>query len=98
MTHDRHSVQSELSADGFTWTMHSKATVSALGQHIKNLKIDKRLDMNGLNNFANIQILGFNLPSDALDGNGALVSIQASIDNPSPIGMTLDTITLDMYL
>lgn len=27
--------------------MHSKATVSALGQDIKNLKIDKRLDMNG---------------------------------------------------
>ncbi|KAF9299752.1 hypothetical protein BGZ74_008681 [Mortierella antarctica] len=86
-----------LSADGFAWTMHSKATVSTLGQNIKNLKIDKRLDMNGLNNFANLQILGFNLPSDAPDGNGALVSIQASIDNPSPIGMTLGTITLDMY-
>jgi len=27
--------------------MHSKTTVSALGQHIKDLKIDKRLDMNG---------------------------------------------------
>ncbi|KAF9310898.1 hypothetical protein BG003_008003 [Podila horticola] len=85
-----------LSADGFAWTMHSKATVSALGQNIKNLKIDKRLDMNGLSNFANLQILGFDLPSDAPDGKGALVSIQASVDNPSPIGMTLGTITLDM--
>ncbi|KAG0027447.1 hypothetical protein BGZ81_005620, partial [Podila clonocystis] len=101
--HDHYDFQQKqedamvLSADGFAWTMHSKATVSALGQNIKNLKIDKRLDMNGLNNFANLQILGFNLPSDAPDGKGALVSIQASIDNPSPIGMTLGTITLDMY-
>ena len=51
----------------------------------------------GLNNFANIKILGFDLPADAPDGNGAVVTIQATIPNPSPIGMVLGTITLDMY-
>ncbi|KAG0365688.1 hypothetical protein BGZ54_006306 [Gamsiella multidivaricata] len=50
--------------------------------------------MNGLSNFSNLKILKFDLPADAPDG--ALVAIQASIANPSPIGMTLGTITLDM--
>ncbi|GJJ73031.1 hypothetical protein EMPS_05389 [Entomortierella parvispora] len=85
-----------LSADGFTWTLNSKATIKALGQTIKNLSINKNLVMHGLNNFANVQILGFDLPADAPDGNGALVTISASIPNPSPIGMTLGTITFDM--
>lgn len=40
--------------------------------------------------------MGFTLPGDAPDGNGALVSIQATIPNPSPIGMVLGTITLDV--
>ncbi|KAG0055971.1 hypothetical protein BGZ83_006738 [Gryganskiella cystojenkinii] len=80
-----------LSADGFTWTMSSIATVKAMGQTIKNLKINKKLDMH------DIKILAFDLPSDAPDGNGALVTIQAVIPNPSPIGMVLGTITLDMY-
>ncbi|KAF9149566.1 hypothetical protein BG015_008634 [Linnemannia schmuckeri] len=52
--------------------------------------------MNGLSNFAGLNILGFTLPGDAPDGNGALVSIQAAIPNPSPIGMVLGTITLDV--
>jgi len=43
-----------------------------------------------------LKILKFDLPGDSPDGNGALVSISASIANPSPIGMTLGTITLDM--
>ncbi|KAF9183272.1 hypothetical protein BGZ50_004315 [Haplosporangium sp. Z 11] len=86
-----------LSAEGFTWTLSSVATVKTLGQTVKDLVINKKLDMQGLNNFSNVKILAFNLPSDAPDGNGALVSIQASIPNPSPIGMILGTITLDMF-
>ncbi|KAF9904307.1 hypothetical protein EC991_002858 [Linnemannia zychae] len=85
-----------LAADGFAWTMKSTATVKAFGQTISGLKIDKKLDMNGLSNFAGLNILGFTLPGDAPDGNGALVSIQATIPNPSPIGMVLGTITLDV--
>ncbi|KAK3835449.1 MAG: hypothetical protein J3R72DRAFT_513951 [Linnemannia gamsii] len=85
-----------LAADGFAWTMKSTATVRALGQTISGLKIEKKLDMNGLSNFAGLNILGFTLPGDAPDGNGALVSIQATIPNPSPIGMVLGTITLDV--
>ncbi|KAF9578908.1 hypothetical protein BGW38_005073 [Lunasporangiospora selenospora] len=50
--------------------------------------------MNGLSNFSNLKILKFDLPSDVAEG--ARVAITASIANPSPIGMPLGTITLDM--
>ncbi|KAF9925413.1 hypothetical protein FBU30_004796 [Linnemannia zychae] len=85
-----------MSAEQFEWRLKSKATVKALGQTIKGLNIDKVLAINGLNSFANVQILGFSLPSDAPDGSGAIVTIQASIPNPSPIGMMLGTLSLDM--
>lgn len=52
----------------------------------------------GLNNFADLMILAFTIPSDAPDGSGALASIKVSIPNPSPIGMSLGTLTIDMYL
>lgn len=37
----------QLSADTFAWTLTSTATLKALGQTIKNLKVDKVLNMNG---------------------------------------------------
>ncbi|KAF9202982.1 hypothetical protein BGZ49_006912 [Haplosporangium sp. Z 27] len=83
-----------LADDAFTWTLTSKATLKTLGQTIKNLDVNKDLKMNGLSNFSNLKILSFNLPSDAPDG--ALIAISASIANPSPIGLELGTITLDM--
>ncbi|KAF9933286.1 hypothetical protein FBU30_005870 [Linnemannia zychae] len=86
--------QDMLAADGFEWVLTSKATLKALGQTIKDLKVNKVLKMNGLANFSNLKILKFDLPAD--DPQGAKISIQASIANPSPIGMTLGTITLDM--
>ncbi|KAG0344028.1 hypothetical protein BG004_004799 [Podila humilis] len=89
-------VKEMLSADGFEWTLKSTATLKALGQTIENLTVDKVLKMNGLSNFSNLKILKFDLPGDAPNGAGALISISAAIDNPSPIGMNLGTLTLDM--
>ncbi|KAF9089318.1 hypothetical protein BGX23_006771 [Mortierella sp. AD031] len=83
-----------LAADGFEWTLTSTATLKALGQTIKGLDVNKVLKMNGLSNFSNLKILKFDLPADAPEG--AKISIQAAIANPSPIGMSLGTITLDM--
>lgn len=83
-----------LAADGFEWTLTSTATLKALGQTIKSLEVNKVLKMNGLSNFSNLKILKFDLPADAPEG--AKISIKAAIANPSPIGMSLGTITLDM--
>ncbi|KAF9353186.1 hypothetical protein BGX26_009022 [Mortierella sp. AD094] len=87
-------VKAMLASDGFTWTLTSKATLKTLGQTIKNLDVNKDLKMSGLSNFSNLKILKFDLPSDAPEG--ALISISAAVANPSPIGMSLGTITLDM--
>ncbi|KAF9909672.1 hypothetical protein BX616_011090 [Lobosporangium transversale] len=87
-------VKDMMASDGFAWTLTSKATLKTLGRSIKDLEVNKVLNMNGLSSFSNIKILKFDLPSDAPEG--ALIAISASIANPSPIGMTLGTITLDM--
>ncbi|KAF9110825.1 hypothetical protein BGX27_005838 [Mortierella sp. AM989] len=87
-------VKTMMADDEFTWVLVSKATLKTLGQTIKNLDINKELKMSGLSNFSNLKILKFDLPADAPEG--ALISISAAVANPSPIGMDLGTITLDM--
>ncbi|KAG0336822.1 hypothetical protein BG004_007892 [Podila humilis] len=87
-----------IASDSFLWRMTAKINVSVLGRTIKDLSLDKRVSLNGLSNFSNLKILAFDIPSDAPNGAGVLVTIEASIDNPSPIGMTLGTMTLDMGL
>ncbi|KAF9973351.1 hypothetical protein BGZ73_003428 [Actinomortierella ambigua] len=81
----------------FTWVLNSKVTVKALGQTIKNLDLKKDLTMLGMNGFDQVRIDSFDLPGDAPGGEGARVRLVTSMHNPSPIGMTLGTIVLDMY-
>lgn len=45
--------------------------------------------------FPNVKILKFDLPSDA-PGGGINLSIDTAMNNPSPIGITLGTIVLDI--
>ena len=46
--------------------------------------------------FPNVKILKFDLPSDAPNGQGINLSIDTAMNNPSPIGITLGTIVLDI--
>ncbi|KAG0239920.1 hypothetical protein BGW41_007403 [Actinomortierella wolfii] len=87
--------KSMVADETFTWTLNSKANLYTLGRNIKNLKVNKELKMQG-NNFAGLRIQKFDLPSAAPDGSGALVAVTASLANPSPIGMPLGTLTLDL--
>ncbi|KAF9209053.1 hypothetical protein BGZ59_010299, partial [Podila verticillata] len=87
-----------IASDSFLWRMTAKINVSVLGRTIKDLNLDKKVSLNGLGNFSNLKILAFDIPSDAPNGAGALVTIEASIANTSPIGMSLGTMTLDMGL
>ncbi|KAF9925412.1 hypothetical protein FBU30_004795 [Linnemannia zychae] len=87
-----------MAADKFVWNFKTTINVSFIGRTIKNLSMDKSIALNGLSNFANLKILAFDIPSDAPDGSGALASIQVSIPNPSPIGITFGTMELDMKL
>ncbi|KAF9353568.1 hypothetical protein BGX26_008671 [Mortierella sp. AD094] len=87
-----------LASDTFVWRITAKINVVVIGRTIKDLVLDKALNLDGLSNFANLQILSFDIPSDAPNGAGALVSIKVSIPNPSPIGMSLGTMDIDMNL
>lgn len=49
-----------------------------------------------MNGFPNVRILEFDLPSDAAPGQGINLVIDTAMNNPSPIGVTLGTIVLDI--
>ncbi|KAF9956763.1 hypothetical protein BGZ70_009768, partial [Mortierella alpina] len=88
-------VSDMLSSESFSWTLKSKATLRALGQTIKDLKVDKVLPMNGLDRLSGLKLLRFNLPGASAEG--ALLDIIASVANPSPVGLSLGTLTLDLH-
>ncbi|KAF8940998.1 hypothetical protein BGZ58_003420 [Dissophora ornata] len=87
-----------MASDTFLWRITATINVSVFGRTIKDLSLDKLLTLDGLSNFANLKILSFDIPSDAPNGAGALVSIKVSIPNASPIGMSLGTLVIDMNL
>ncbi|KAG0055160.1 hypothetical protein BGZ83_009462 [Gryganskiella cystojenkinii] len=87
-----------MASESFLWRITADIDVSVIGRTIKGLSLDKSLNLAGLNNFSDLKILAFDIPSDAPDGTGALAAIKVSIPNPSPIGMSLGTLTIDMFL
>ncbi|KAF9930757.1 hypothetical protein FBU30_011293 [Linnemannia zychae] len=85
-----------MNKDTFVWVLRSKVTIKALGRTVDNLKLDKALTLNGMGGFPQVQILRFDLPSDAPNGAGINLIIDTAMNNPSPIGITLGTIVLDI--
>lgn len=51
----------------------------------------------GMNGFGKIMIKKFDLPRDAPNNQGAVVELAALMNNPSPIGITLGSIVLDLF-
>ncbi|KAG0302815.1 hypothetical protein BGZ98_007205 [Dissophora globulifera] len=82
--------------DKFTWVLKSKVTIVALGRTVSNLDLNKNLEVLGMGGFPNVKILKFDLPSDAAPGQGINLVIDTEMNNPSPIGMTLGTLVLDI--
>ncbi|KAF9979715.1 hypothetical protein BGZ75_009304 [Mortierella antarctica] len=80
----------------FVWTLKSKVTIVALGRTVNDLQLDKKLELNGMGGFPDVKILRFDLPSDAGPGQGINLQIDTAMNNPSPIGITLGTIVLDI--
>ncbi|KAG0335580.1 hypothetical protein BG004_008396 [Podila humilis] len=80
----------------FKWVLKSKITLVALGRTVSDLNLDKELLLQGMGGFPNVKILKFDLPSDAPNGGGINLAIDTAMNNPSPIGITLGTIVLDI--
>ncbi|KAF9998936.1 hypothetical protein BGZ80_009159 [Entomortierella chlamydospora] len=85
-----------LSQEYFTWVLQSKVTIVALGRTVSNLNLNKALKLSGMGGFPDVRILKFDLPSDAANGQGINLVIDTAMNNPSPIGVTLGTVVLDI--
>ncbi|KAF9108577.1 hypothetical protein BGX29_010183 [Mortierella sp. GBA35] len=85
-----------LTIEHFTWTLTSTVQVHAVGRVIKDISLKKELKMLGMNGFGKVTIDSFTMPGDA-PGGGAYVRLVTSMNNPSPIGMVLGTMVLDMF-
>ncbi|GJJ75771.1 hypothetical protein EMPS_08129 [Entomortierella parvispora] len=80
----------------FTWVLKSQITLKALGRTVNNLSLNKALVVKGMGGFPDVKILKFDLPSDAAPGQGINLVIDTQMNNPSPIGVTLGTLVLDI--
>ncbi|KAF9900680.1 hypothetical protein BX616_002526 [Lobosporangium transversale] len=85
-----------MNKEKFTWVLKSKVTIVALGRTVPDLDLNKELVLDGMNGFPGVQILKFDLPSDAAPGQGINLVIDTAMNNPSPIGVSLGTMVLDI--
>ncbi|KAG0367061.1 hypothetical protein BC939DRAFT_508430 [Gamsiella multidivaricata] len=86
-----------LTIDSFTWTLTSTVQVQAIGRTIKDVNLIKDLNMLGMGGFGKVTIDSFTMPGDAPNNAGAYVRLVTSMNNPSPVGMVLGTMVLDMF-
>ncbi|KAF9103461.1 hypothetical protein BGX27_010563 [Mortierella sp. AM989] len=85
-----------MTIESFTWTLTSTVQVKAIGRTIKNVSLTKTLKMLGMNGFNKVVIDSFEMPGDAPNNTGAYVRLITSMNNPSPIGVKLGTMVLDL--
>ncbi|KAG2183772.1 hypothetical protein INT43_006783 [Umbelopsis isabellina] len=83
-----------MKTDSFVWTLKGGAHVTALGR-TTSVTLDKDITMSGMNGFPNVTITSFNLPNDDPAG-GIHMSLGTVLNNPSPVGVQLGTISLDV--
>ncbi|KAI8872894.1 hypothetical protein GQ42DRAFT_118751 [Ramicandelaber brevisporus] len=81
----------------FAWTLKTRINAKVLGLTAKNLKLDKVVNMLGMDGLKNARVLKFAAPADAPDGNGAQVELSVAAGNPSPIAAQLGTVVLDLF-
>ncbi|KAI9590839.1 hypothetical protein BDF19DRAFT_175293 [Syncephalis fuscata] len=81
----------------FTWVMKGTARVRAMGLlTIDNIKLEKELTFAGMQNFLNVKIKSFDLPSNHPLG-GITMNVESSMENPSIFGMELGHLTFDIF-
>ncbi|KAL1915516.1 uncharacterized protein VTP21DRAFT_6640 [Calcarisporiella thermophila] len=81
--------------DEFVWHLSSEAIIKAMGMTAKNLKVEKDVSLKGLNGLQNVTITKFDLPGDDPAG-GIKLLLGTNIQNPSPFGIQLGAVALDV--
>ncbi|CAD6924941.1 unnamed protein product [Tilletia controversa] len=83
----------------FTWNLNcSNVHVKAFSflPTFKNLQFRKHVVFKGMSNFTDVKILDFQLPGDDPAG-GITLAVKTSITNPSPFGVEIGNLNLDLY-
>ncbi|ESK92921.1 hypothetical protein Moror_8994 [Moniliophthora roreri MCA 2997] len=91
--------QHMITAQNFTWRLQSDdLKVQAAKFPVSNgIKFDKRITINGVNNFAGkVDLKDLQLPSDAEDGSGINFVAVTSLTNTSPFDLDLGTVVFDL--
>ncbi|CAO3621444.1 unnamed protein product [Cunninghamella echinulata] len=83
-----------LTFDKFDWTMKGQADVTGVGRTI-TIDVDKTFSIQGMGGFKDVNIQSFNLPGNDPKG-GVLAELGIVMKNPSPIGVQLGNIALQM--
>ncbi|KAJ8663466.1 hypothetical protein O0I10_000706 [Lichtheimia ornata] len=83
-----------LAKEEFVWKMKGKLDISALSR-TATVDLDKDIVLKGMNGFPEVKITSFNLPADAPEG-GIQVELGTQLVSPSPIGVQLGTIALQI--
>ncbi|KAG0271035.1 hypothetical protein BGZ95_001226 [Linnemannia exigua] len=87
-----------LTKESFVWRLTSVVSVKVFGFiPFSGIDLSKDLVLLGMNGFGKITIKKFDLPGDAPNNQGAIVKLVTLMNNPSPIGMTLGSIVLDLF-
>ncbi|KAJ1923184.1 hypothetical protein IWQ60_006039 [Tieghemiomyces parasiticus] len=79
----------------FQWTLKTTLHVSAMGLSRGGIPMDKTVTMQGMGGFKDVEVLDFDLPGDHPDG-GIQLNLRARISNPSPIGVSLGRLQMDV--
>ncbi|KAI7857202.1 hypothetical protein BDC45DRAFT_501916 [Circinella umbellata] len=83
-----------LSQKNFVWKMKGKLDITALSR-TATVDLDKEINLLGMDGFPEVKITSFELPGDAPEG-GIQVSLGTQLVSPSPIGVQLGTIALQI--
>ncbi|KAI9598377.1 hypothetical protein BDF19DRAFT_411078 [Syncephalis fuscata] len=80
----------------FTWSIKGEARARAMGITLDGIKLEKDITLKGMQNFPNVKLKSFDLPSNHALG-GIAMNADASMDNPSPFGIDLGDLTFDIF-
>ncbi|RKP23914.1 hypothetical protein SYNPS1DRAFT_30320 [Syncephalis pseudoplumigaleata] len=82
--------------DEFTWSIKGEARARAMGITLDGIKLEKDITLKGMQNFPNVKLKSFDLPSNHPLG-GITINADASMENPSPFGIELGDLTFDIF-
>ncbi|CAG8737321.1 16694_t:CDS:2, partial [Acaulospora morrowiae] len=79
------------------WTLSADdVQVDASGIPVSGIKFSKVVPLLGFDGLKQVKVLGFSLPGIAPDGN-VIIDIDISLENPSNVGISLGTITFNVF-